>query len=132
LNGYLLDTHVWIWYLQGTPRLPSSLRRLIDKPGSVCWLSPISIWEVSRLITKGKMKVAPFTFDEWLPRALGERDMEDASFTREVARAAAQVRLGHGDPIDHLLVGTALAYDLVLLTLDRELARTKVVRTRSN
>jgi len=78
------------------------------------------------------MKVDPFTVDEWLQRGLSHRDMEDASFSREVARTTALVRLGHADPIDHLLVGTALAYDLVLLTLDRELARTKVVRTRSN
>jgi PIN domain nuclease of toxin-antitoxin system len=37
----LLDTHIWIWYLSGNPRLSSTLQIAIAEDTNELWLSPI-------------------------------------------------------------------------------------------
>ncbi|WP_339374447.1 PIN domain-containing protein, partial [Picosynechococcus sp. PCC 7002] len=49
----LLDTHIWLWYLQGSDRLSSELQGKIEDPKVQIWLSPISIWETLMLAEKG-------------------------------------------------------------------------------
>lgn len=31
MNGWLLDTHIWIWTITGSERLPDAVRALVDK-----------------------------------------------------------------------------------------------------
>ena len=50
----LLDTHIWIWYLLGNPRLSEILQKAIADRKNELWLSPISIWETLLLTEKGK------------------------------------------------------------------------------
>jgi PIN domain nuclease of toxin-antitoxin system len=55
----LLDTHVWIWYLSGNPRLSSTLQITIAQDTNELWLSPISIWEALLLAEKGRIILEP-------------------------------------------------------------------------
>lgn len=131
LNGYLLDTHIWLWYLTTSDKLPRGLRAVIDRNADRCRLSPLSIWEAGVLVARGRFRIRA-TFPNWVDEALEALPLQDAPLSKEVAVEASQVRLEHGDPVDHLLVGTALAYDLTLMTVDRILALSDVVKTRSN
>ena len=58
MTAFLLDTHIWFWYLVGAGRLPSGLRRELDRSVQACWLSPISVWELGMLHTGGGVGVA--------------------------------------------------------------------------
>jgi len=51
----LLDTHIWIWNLAGSDRLPARFRDTIASHETEVWLSPISIWETLVLGKKGKI-----------------------------------------------------------------------------
>ncbi|MEG4862886.1 MULTISPECIES: type II toxin-antitoxin system VapC family toxin [Microcoleaceae] len=44
----LLDTHIWLWYLLGDPRLSRSLQMAIGDRNTELWLSPISQRRVRR------------------------------------------------------------------------------------
>ena len=57
MSGYLLDTHIWFWYLTGSQRLPRRLRRLIDEHRDACFLSPISVWELGMLAARGRIRI---------------------------------------------------------------------------
>ncbi|WP_333358046.1 type II toxin-antitoxin system VapC family toxin [Microcoleus sp. herbarium14] len=55
----LLDTHIWLWYLLGDPRLSRPLQTAISDPNTELWLSPISIWETLILAEKGRISLQP-------------------------------------------------------------------------
>jgi PIN domain nuclease of toxin-antitoxin system len=51
----LLDTHIWICYLLGNPRLSETLQKAIADETNELWPSPISIWETLLLAEKGRI-----------------------------------------------------------------------------
>lgn len=65
----LLDTHIWIWYLLGNPRLSETLQEAISEETNELWLSPISIWEALLLAEKGRLILEP-TPTQWVQNSL--------------------------------------------------------------
>lgn len=130
MSGFLLDTHIWWWYLTGSDRLGRGLHRQINDASSDCWLSPISIWELGMLAERKRIRI-PGVFRKWVEAALTKFPLGDASLTKEVALASGEVKLSHRDPADHFLAATALVYDLVLMTVDERLIKAKWLPTRS-
>ncbi len=125
----LLDTHIWLWSLSDPQRLTSPVRRALAKPANELWLSPVSTWEVVQLLQKKRIAIDGH-FEAWLPQARGT--LHEALLSHDVAAAAADVRLPHGDPADRLLVATARVLNLTLVTADERLIAAKQVPTLAN
>lgn len=130
MNGLLLDTHVWYWYLVGSDRLPAGLKEAIDDAPEGCRLSPISVWELGMLGQKGRVRMSGGV-GAWLARALEAFPVREAPLTGAVARRSLEIELEHRDPADRFLAATALVYGLELLTVDRRLAAAGWLPTRS-
>jgi PIN domain nuclease of toxin-antitoxin system len=81
---YLLDTHIWVWYLVGSPRLSDGVRREIDASLEQLWLSPISVWELGMLAARGRV-VLDGGLRSWYAAARHALPLEEASLTGEVA-----------------------------------------------
>ena len=120
MRRYLLDTHIWLWYLTGSKDLPVALREALDDAVGRCWLSPVSLWEASVLVKRGRVRSVSGDQD-WIGEALKKLPLREAPVNFEVARALADLDLPHNDPADHFLAATALVYDLTLVTLDGHL-----------
>lgn len=116
----LLDTHIWYWYVSGSRDLPASLKGVIDDALGLCWLSPISVWELGVLVSKGRIRL-DLEYERWLRDAFTGFPVREASVNFEVARRVQRLELEHGDPGDRFLAATALVYDLTLVTMDRRL-----------
>jgi len=131
-NGppFLLDTHIWLWYLIGASRLPSGLRAAIDGSSSRVWLSPISVWEVGMLEARGRLRLVG-GFRAWTDEADRRFPVEEAGLSREVAIVSHEIELPHRDPADRLLAATALVYRLTLITVDERLSSAPWLPTRS-
>jgi len=125
----LLDTHIWLWSLSDPGRLTPAVRRALTRPGHELWLSPISTWEVVQLLKKKRISIDSH-FEAWLPRALGS--LREALVSHDVAAAAADVVLPHGDPADRLIVATAKVLNLTLVTADERLIASRQVPTLAN
>lgn len=130
IAGYLLDTHVWIWFLQGSEDLHPGLRRRIEESSAHCWLSPISVWEASSLIRKGKIGIDG-SFRTWIDRVFELLPLRDARLSREIAALSHELDLPHRDPADRFLAATTLIYDLTLLTVDERLTSQQWLPTLS-
>ncbi len=126
MRRLLLDTHVWLWYVTGSGDLPRSLREAIEEAVGLCWLSPISVWEVGMLIGKRRIRT-PRDAAQWIDEAMAAYPLREAPVNFEVARTVPALKLPHGDPADHFLAATALVYDLTLVTLDRNLISARAV-----
>ena len=116
MSGLLLDTHVWLWFLSGSSRLPEGLRDEIEGPVDRCWISPISIWEVGLLEQSGRIRIRG-DLGKWLQEARGQLPWREASINSEVALTSLTLDLPHRDPADRFLAATALTYDLELSRL---------------
>lgn len=57
----------------------------------------------------------------WVDVALRRAPVEQAALTFDVALRSREIDLPHQDPADRFLAATALAYDLVLVTVDEHL-----------
>lgn len=130
MTSFLLDTHIWLWYLGGSQRLPQGLRRLMDAGRSDFWVSPISVWETGMLLARGRIRL-PVPLRSWIDQALETFPVNEAAVNKELALVSQEVKLPHQDPADHFLAATALVYELVLMTVDERLTKLKWLPTRS-
>ena len=109
----LLDTHVYLWWLQDHPNLSAAARTKIVAATDV-YVSSASIWEAAIKVGIGKLEVD-------IDQLLAEIDNSGFRELPVSARHAALVtRLPdiHRDPFDRILVAQALCEPLRLLTAD--------------
>ena len=116
----LLDTHIWLWYLQGNHRLSENLRQIMNLPDTELWLSPISIWETIVLAEKGRIELN-CNPQVWVKRYLCSLDFKEARITHEIAMRSRSIELSHQDPADRFIAATAVELDLTLATVDKRL-----------
>lgn len=126
----LLDTHVWLWWLLGSARLPTKERAALDRLGSrgALRLAAVSLWEAQMLHAKRRL-VLDRAFDVWLREAASAAVIEVVPLDVEVAIAVADLPTTfHGDPADRLIVATARAHRLPLATHDRAIRRSRLAK----
>lgn len=115
----LLDTHIWIWWVQDDPRLAHVDRdRLATHEADGLGISIISCWEVAKLVEKKRIElpVAPL---RWIGQALAYPGVRLLHLTPEIAVKSTQLTEPfHPDPADRFIVATALVHDLPVLTQD--------------
>jgi len=116
----LLDTHIWLWSLLEPGRLGHRVKRELADPASELWLSPISVWELSVLLRRGRVRLEP-DFHEWVETALDRAPLREAPVTNDVAMATYDIDLPHRDPADRFLAATAIEAGLTMATADSAL-----------
>jgi PIN domain nuclease of toxin-antitoxin system len=120
----LLDTHIWVWSLLEPARITPRIAKALDNPANEKWLSPISIWECTVLVEKGRVKLN-MDVEEWIAQALTEFPPREAPLTTEVVLAMSKIHLPHRDPADTFLAATAKVFQLTLVTVDTRLRTAK-------
>lgn len=117
----LLDTHAWIWLLNGSGRLGPKARKAIQRSlneGAVL-VSAISPWEVAMLVSKGRL-VLDRDIDEWVKKALSLPGFRLEHISPEIAVASTRLPgTIHADPADRMIAATARNIGAVLITADR-------------
>ena len=117
----LLDTHVWIWWLRGDQGLPARERTALDAlaaEGIRPLLAAMSLWEAQMLHSKARL-VLDVPFEDWLRQAAHPDVVRLLPLDVSVVLALDTLPTGfHGDPADRLIVATARAHGLALLTHD--------------
>jgi len=116
----LLDTHIWIWYLGGSEKLPARFKKILADKKTELLLSPISVWETLLLASKGRIVLQPDPAG-WVREALKRWPLKEAPLTCAIAIKSHGLDLPHPDPADRFLAATTLVYDLRLMTLDERL-----------
>jgi len=118
----LLDTHVWIWWVQGDPALPASLQASIElRRYDGIAISAISCWEVAKFVERNRLDL-PRDIHEWMELALGPSTVTLLPLTEEIAIASTTLPAPfHRDPADEIIVATSRVHDLPLATCDQRI-----------
>ena len=78
----ILDTHIWIWWVDNNARLTSQHRHWINQYQTQgLGISIISCWEVAKLVEKNRLNLA-YPVDEWLNIALSYPGVQMNEFNR--------------------------------------------------
>jgi len=118
----LLDTHVVIWLLTAPERISVAAARAIAEAGArgeMPGVSAGSLFELAYAQRRGRLQIN-------VPRAEFLSRLSDWFEIRPVTGAIALEAAGlddtfHGDPMDRMIVATAVAEDRTLLTADRKI-----------
>ncbi|MBI5863986.1 MAG: type II toxin-antitoxin system VapC family toxin [Planctomycetes bacterium] len=103
----LLDTHVWVWWIQGDPRVASCAPILDAAPAEAVIVSAISCWEVAVLHARGKL-VFDCPLDSWFDAAIRAAGVRIADVNAQIAVESTRIPdWPHRDPADRILVATA-------------------------
>jgi PIN domain nuclease of toxin-antitoxin system len=127
----LLDTHIWLWIHRDPWKLTSEVNQSIADPENDLWLSPVSVWELVVLLEKKRVTLAE-EMNVWVEKSKKELSLQEAPFSWAVADELRYTILEHRDPADRLLVATAKACELTLVTSDERLLRVPGLRVLAN
>ena len=115
----IMDTHVWVWWVQGDRCLsPSCLEALDRRAAEGIGVCAISCWEVPMLHIHGRLRFS-CTLDAWLEQACAYPGVHILPL--QAATAVNACRLPgafHKDPADRMLVAKARAHGCRFVTAD--------------
>lgn len=118
--GILLDTHAFLWMLDGDSRLSDTAIDTCKNRDNALYLSAASLWEIGIKTSLHKLELAPgwpevireeirLNAIQWLPIELTH------------CTALQDLPFHHRDPFDRMLVAQATVEDLTLLSRDKQL-----------
>ena len=117
---YLLDTSAWLRSALFTQTLPVEIQRLLDDSDAIFGLSIYSLWEAAKKHQKGKLPL-PMDLAHWLKAAV-PHNVQLLPLTPEIIVESTRLPdFPVNDPGDELIVATARAHKLTLLTTDTKL-----------
>lgn len=118
----LLDTHVWIWWINGDTRLPFPCVSHLDKlPIGEAAVSVFSCWEVAMLHSRERLDLGR-PLDEWLALALDRAKVRALELSHQIAVDSCRLPgKFHGDPADRIIVATARSHACPLVTADAKI-----------
>lgn len=114
----LLDTHIYLWWLQDHPKLSKNARGKIVSATEV-YVSSASIWEASIKVGMGKLDVDVNA----LVAEIENSGFRELPVTARHAAMVMQLADVHRDPFDRILIAQALCEPLRFVTVDDVLQR---------
>jgi PIN domain nuclease of toxin-antitoxin system len=112
----LLDTHVLIWWMQGSRRIGPRAKAAMLEDETRLWLSAASIWEMAIKSAIGRLSLdAPL--EKSMP-FLSRQGVRSLPISVGHALAAGALPPHHADPFDRMLIAQTQCEDLVLVTVD--------------
>jgi PIN domain nuclease of toxin-antitoxin system len=125
-GGLILDTHVWIWVIEGAgDELSKTAIDEIDavsRRGEVL-ISAISVWEVAMLEARGRISLSRALAD-WVDAALRAPGTRLLQISPHIAIESTRLPGSPpGDPADRIIVASARSVGARVTTRDERIIR---------
>jgi PIN domain nuclease of toxin-antitoxin system len=117
----LLDTHVLVWLDEGSTRLGKTALQIINESLAAGQLgvATICFWEIAMLVEKQRL-VMKTELDVWRSELL-QAGLLEIPLRGTTAIRAGQLQLFHGDPVDRMIVASAIENGASLMTADEKI-----------
>lgn len=119
----LLDTHVLYWLMNDEKALSKSFKKSFETISETqkVLVSTLSIWELGMLEQKEKIEFGIDLLD-WVNTSLEIPGIELCPLTPRIAVQSSRLPWEiHGDPVDRILIATAMEENAVLVTCDKKI-----------
>jgi PIN domain nuclease of toxin-antitoxin system len=114
----LLDTCALIWLVSDPARLSSAAGAAIRDPSQIVCVSAISGFEIGLLVIKGKLHLGN-TPDIWFRKSISGFSLRVIPVSWEIAVRSTQLPPIHNDPMDRIIIATAVMQDIPIISPDR-------------
>ena len=121
---YLLDTQVVIWYYETSSKLPKKIEDLIDDASINVYICSASLWEIAIKTNLGKLSLK-LPLGDFLEN-IKNRDFHILQIEDEYLNCLIELPYIHKDPFDRLIISTALAEGLTIITTDENIQKYNV------
>lgn len=113
----LLDSHAFLWFVEGDSRLSIVARELIENPANEKWLSLASAWEVAVKTSIGKLTLSQSLHETFfgISSATG---IELLPINLDHVLDVAALPFHHRDPFDRLIAAQSLRETMPLISGD--------------
>jgi PIN domain nuclease of toxin-antitoxin system len=114
---FLLDTHTFLWFIQGSSELSSAARLLIDNPANQPLFSVASLWEIAIKISQGKFTL-PQPFETFFAEQLEIAGVDLVHITIGDTALITSLPFHHRDPFDRILISQAITRKIAIVSRD--------------
>ena len=124
----VIDTHVWIWWIDDDPRLNRRVRDMIDAEDDVR-ISAVSLLEIATSVSLGRLVLKP-TPQHWLTMAQTPVQLRIEPLSDTLCLESVNLPGEfHRDPADRVIVALTRLLNAELVTADGKILRYGGVRT---
>jgi PIN domain nuclease of toxin-antitoxin system len=113
----LLDTHCWLWVLEGPERFSTAARALLESRQNEYLLSAASAWEIAVKHALGRLRL-PMAPAEFVQSRLELGRTTPLPIFHSHALRAGVLPAHHRDPFDRVLIAQAQIESLAIMTTD--------------
>ena len=113
----LLDTHAFLWWLDGDRRLSVKARRAIANDSNAILVSAVSAWEITTKARLGKLPGAADVAADVAACVAGQGFLS-LDITLLHAQRAGRLPGTHRDPFDRMLIAQSQIEDVLLVSDD--------------
>ena len=125
---YLLDTHTFIWWVEGTTILHEKARLAIENANSKVYVSVVTAWEIAIKVQLGKLNLELMTDTpaQYFYEFCEKYGFEILPIFADHVLETYNLPLLHRDPFDRILIAQARTENLTLITGDPLIQRYEV------
>lgn len=113
---YLIDTHVFLWFVENSPKLSNTTRNLIENKQNQILMSIASIWEISIKTSIGKLQIKG-TYESVIDD-LNDNLIEILTITFAHTVENNQLPFHHRDPFDRIIISQAIVENIDFISAD--------------
>jgi PIN domain nuclease of toxin-antitoxin system len=117
----LLDTHIWLWFLDGDSRLPPTIKSAILDSENEVWISTISLFETAIKMSIGKLNTENHL--EKMTEATLASGIKILPLTAAETFQYQNIPLleNHKDPFDRMLLAISNAHNFTFVSIDEKI-----------
>src|SRR2546423_14790505 len=97
----LLDTHSFLYFIDGNPNLSVQARELIEDLNNEKFISKASLWEMAIKVSIGKLTLAD-RFEDLIPQQIALNGFDLLNIEMQHVSVVAHLPFHHRDPFDRL------------------------------
>jgi len=125
----LLDTCALIWLNTDRKAFSPGAGKWLDRHADSLAISPVSLMEIGMKSRKGQLEL-PCPLAKWYEAMLELYSLQEIPVSASIAMDAANLPEVHKDPFDRIIIATAIAHKMPVVTADakfREYPGLKIV-----
>jgi PIN domain nuclease of toxin-antitoxin system len=113
----LLDTHTFLWFVNGDAKLSAHARTLIEDMTNERLFSIASIWEMAIKVSTGRLSFTS-PFDTFVAEQTERNRIDLLPITIAHTSQTIDLPYHHRDPFDRLLIAQAIVERMPLVSID--------------
>ena len=121
----LLDTHVFLWWINDEPQLPPYIHKIIADGKNELLFSAASCWEIAIKAHVGKL-ILPEKPDIFISDQLAINSIQTLPVLASHALHVFNLPYHHRDPFDRMIIAQAQLEGLPVITSDGLISKYKV------